>query len=243
MKQLTLFQPGQLQAQFADTAHSGASYQRKELAQWMPTLEPADAELLPELGTLVARSRDLARNHGIASSAFQTQLDNVLGSRGLRLAATPDYRALNRDIAWAEAWSHKVETLWRGYAESFTIDAAERLNFNFMTAMVFRSVLMSGEILVLPLWLDDRNATYSTAFQLVEGDRLSNPYGKPDTDNMRGGIEIDKFGKARAYHIRKVEVSDWMVPGFYSLWGKWERIPAETPWGRKRVLHLYLPER
>src|SRR5262245_21591322 len=94
-----------------DTAYSGASYLRKELAQWTPMIEPADAELLPEWSTLVARSRDLSRNHGIAASGFQTLTDNIVGT-GFRLAAQPDYRALGRTVEWAEEWSRTTESLW-----------------------------------------------------------------------------------------------------------------------------------
>jgi hypothetical protein len=58
-------------------------------------LGSADSDLLSELPTLVSRSRDLTRNHGVAAGAIQTLVDNVIGT-GLRLAAIPDYRALGK---------------------------------------------------------------------------------------------------------------------------------------------------
>src|SRR4030095_7644942 len=155
-----------LKSQWMDTAHSGASYQRKELMNWMPLVEPADAELLPEIGTLVARSRDLARNHGIASSSFQTLSDNIVGT-GLRLATMPDYKALGKTQAWAQEWSRNTESLWKAYAESTCLDAAYRMNFSFMTAMGLRSVFVSGEVLVLPLWIEgDPKTPFATKFQM-----------------------------------------------------------------------------
>jgi capsid protein len=60
-----------------------------------------DSDLLEELPTLVSRSRDLARNHGVASGAIQTLVDNVVGT-GLRLSALPDYKALGKDKEWAD---------------------------------------------------------------------------------------------------------------------------------------------
>jgi capsid protein len=77
----------------SDTAHRAASLRARELASWMPLLGSADSDLLSELPTLVSRSRDLTRNHGVAAGAIQTLVDNVIGT-GLRLASIPDYRAL-----------------------------------------------------------------------------------------------------------------------------------------------------
>lgn len=233
---ITIFEPGERFA-WQDTAYAGASSQRKELADWRPSVESPDAELLPELSTLVARSRDLGRNHGIAASSFQTQVDNIVGT-GLRLAVMPDYRSLGRDLKWAEKWSRHTEAQWRAFAESMTFDVARQMTFDEATAMVLRSTLLSGEVLALPLWREEPGAAFATTFQLVEGDRLSNPNYTADTEQLRGGIEMDKFGRPLAYHLRKTTPGDWMVPGFW-MGGKWERIPAVSPWGRRRVLHIF----
>ena len=49
-----------------DTSYKGASLSAKELLSWRPLRHSADMELDGELSTLVARSRDLIRNNGIA---------------------------------------------------------------------------------------------------------------------------------------------------------------------------------
>ena len=76
-----------------DTSHKAASQTLREIASWQPGHGSADSDLLPELSTMVARSRDLSRNHGIASGAMQTLTDNIVGT-GLRLSAKPDYKLL-----------------------------------------------------------------------------------------------------------------------------------------------------
>ena len=83
-----------------DTAHRGASLSAREFASWLPYGGSGDSDLNPELGTLRERSRDLVRNHGVASGALQTLTDNVVGT-GFRLVALPDYKALGKDKAWA----------------------------------------------------------------------------------------------------------------------------------------------
>lgn len=223
-------------------AHRGASFAAKELANWNPAAGSADADLLGDLDTLRARSRDLGRNNGIASGVQQTLVDNIVGV-GLRLVAQPDYRALGKSKEWAEEWASKTEAFWRGYANTFECDAARSLTFAGMTQQVLRGGFLNGEALALPIWQPGAGR-YATRIQLVEADRLSNPHAQLDSDKLRGGIEIDQYGRPLAYHIRDSHPGDW-----YGLWGtrgmsgRWERVPAETNWGRRRVIHVHDKER
>jgi lambda family phage portal protein len=217
----------------SDTSHTSASRTLREIASWQPLKGSADNDLLPELSTIVARSRDLARNHGVASGAIQTLSDNIVGL-GFRLSAKPDYKALGKTKQWEEEWQAEVECLWRSWSETFDCDAARKLTFNGLTTQIFKSCLVNGEALALPLWLKDRK--YSTAIQLIESDRLSNPNDGFDTKTLRGGIEIDKFGGAVAYHIRKTHPGDYWT-GVGS--SEWERISATTNFGRRRVIHVF----
>jgi lambda family phage portal protein len=224
----------------SDTAHRAASLRARELASWLPLMGSADSDLLSELPTLVSRSRDLTRNHGVAAGAIQTLVDNVIGT-GLRLSVTPDYRVLGKSKEWADDWARSVESEWRAWAESTECDAARALNFSGLTALVFRSSLVNGEALALPLWLE-RGGRYATAVQLVESDKLSNPSGAQDSKTLRSGIEIDTYGAALAYHIRKTHPGDAYI-GYGRDQDEWERIPARTDFGRLRMLHIHDKER
>jgi lambda family phage portal protein len=222
-------------------AHLGASTVAKELINWNPSNGSADADLLPDLETLRVRSRDITRNNGIAAGIVQTTHDNVVGT-GPRLTAKPDYRALGRNQNWAEEWSQITEARWRAYAETRECDASWQLNFAAKCGEVFRAGMVNGEALALPLWLPWKGSTFNTRFQVIEADRLSNPFGRPDTEKMHGGIEIDRYGRPVAYHVRKTHPGD--VFGFnVGMVGEWERIPSETEWGRARVIHAHDKER
>ena len=214
-----------------DTSHKAASHTLREIATWQPGRGSADSDLLPELNTMVARSRDLARNHGIAAGAMQTLADNIVGT-GFRLSAKPDYKALGKTKEWEEEWQVKVESLWRSWAETFNCDVAKKLNFHGLTTQIFKSCLINGEALALPLWLKDR--PFATAIQLVEPDRLSNPNNACDSKTLRGGIEIDKYGAPIAYHIQKDHPGD-----YWSRCTAWERVSAFTSFGRRRVIHVH----
>lgn len=222
-------------------SYTAGSLTHPDMIRWTPFPGSADADLLPELGTIVSRARDLARNHGVAEGALQTITDNVVGI-GLRLCAQPDYRLLGYDKAWAEEWSNQVEALWRTWAESVDCDAARSLTFAGLTVQVFRSAWLNGEGLALPLWLPQPETRFATRLQAIEPDRLSNPNDRLDSARLRGGIEIDDFGAPRAYWIRKTHPGDW-ISGIGVLAGEWERVPARTAWGRARVLHVHDKER
>lgn len=225
----------------ADTAHRGASFRARELAGWLTSGLSADAALLPDLEPLSARSEDLVRNHGVAGGAMQTLVDNIVGT-GLRLNARPDWRALGRDKSWADEWARQAEALWRGYADTYQIDAARQLTFDAMTRLVCRTAMVSGEAVSLPLWLRGRpGMRWATAHQLVDPARLGNPNDRQDTATLRGGIEQDRYGGPVAYWIRKTHPLD--VGGWGRGPAEWERVPAEAAWGRPRVIHVHDKER
>ena len=228
---------------YRDTSYAGASRIRKQLANWQPMRAPADADLLPDQDLLVARSRDLDRNNGVAAGAFQTLQDNTVGI-GLRLSSMPDYRALGRTLDWAEGWSRDVESLWRTWAETCACDAGGKMTFASMTQLVFRSALQNGESLALPLWLPRNETPFNTCIQLVETDRLSNPQFAFPTLTLRGGVEMDLYGKPLAYYIRTFgDAVGLMYYTYGALAAEWQRVPAETAFGRKRVLHILAQER
>ena len=226
-----------------DTPYAGASWVRKQLSNWLPMRSAADAELLPDQNMLVARSRDLDRNNGVAAGAFQTMNDNVIGA-GLRLSPWPDFRMLGKDDTWAQEWSLNVLSLWRTFAETTTADVTGRMNFGAMTQLVYRSLLQNGEALALPLWIERPGTRWSTCLQLVDVDRLSNPGNMTPTICVRGGVRMDDWGRPTNYYIRKM--STWpsmFFPAIGGIAGEWECIPATTEWGRKRVLHVYQQDR
>lgn len=237
MISLNLEQPVSVTA----SAHEAAS-SIPELRKWLVTKGSADADLLPDLDTLRERQRDLGRNNGIAAGYFRTMGDNVVGT-GPRLAMMPDYRALGRDKQWAQEYSQLVESNFRSFAESREIDVRGQLDFGLMSRQVFYSTLMNGDAVVLPLWNPRPQPMYrwATQLQVIESDRLSNPNNSMDTEQLRGGVKIDSYGRPLGYHIQSTHPGDrfWSLGNF----NRWTFIEAETAWGRKRVIHTFDPER
>lgn len=213
----------------------------RELLSWSPALRSADAELLPDHRLLTARAHDTVRNFALVSGGVQAQLDNIIGA-GLRLSAKPDWRALGQTPEWASEWSRHVESMWRLWAEDLDAhcDASRRLPFSAMVGLATRSFLVAGEILATSEWRPNRSSRFATAIQMIDPARLCNPNDAPDTDTLRAGVELDVYGAPRAYHIRQALQSDvYMGANPYT----WRRVPRETSWGRRQVIHVFEPER
>lgn len=222
----------------AATYHSGADRTSRELASWNPGRASADAELLPELNTLQARTQDIIRNHGITSGAVQVHLDNIIGS-GLRLSAKPDWRALGvTDREAAAEWERTTESQFRQWADDVDCycDASRRLKFAGLLSQSYRSYLTAFEALATVEWLPNRGGAYATAIQTIDPMRLENPWGRSDSDRLRAGVELDAMGAPVAYWIVSSLVSDVNMG---SMARTWKRVPRETPWGRQQVLHVY----
>jgi lambda family phage portal protein len=116
------------------------------------------------------------------------------------------------------------------------------LNFGSMTTQIFRGAMMNGDGLGIPLWMPSPRTPFATKIQLVESDRLSNPLGLIDSQYLRGGIKINNYGKPVSYWVRKAHPGDVYL-GFIPDSTLWEEIPAETAWGRRRVIHVHDKER
>lgn len=223
------------------SVHDGASYHDPDLASWNPILRSADAEVLPDWNTLTARTREQVRNDGIASGAVQTAVDRVVGT-GLRLVAKPDYAALGLSREWANEWGRDVQAKFRLFANDIDnhIDASMGMNFAGLQAQAYRSYMLSSEILGTFEWLPRRPDRYATAVRMVQPDRLSNPLDAQDSATLRGGVQLDADqAVAIGYHIRNAHESDAFMHGMGNRAYSWTYVPTFTPWGRRRVVHLF----
>lgn len=223
--------------------HRAADRWSSELANWNPALRSADSEWLGERNIVAARLHDIARNNGWVSGLLQRYVDQVIGS-DFRLSYRPDYVALGLDAEWAHDFQAQVEAAFRQWANDTrcVCDASEQATFSGLLGLAFRHRLIDGEALALPQWLPGRpGVKYATAVQLIDPDRLSTPAGMVDNDTMRGGVEINVFGAAQAYHIRKVHPGEVYTTSPEMM--VWERVPRRTPWGRSRVIHFFEKER
>jgi lambda family phage portal protein len=221
--------------------YAGASLSDPDLVQWRPALWSAQTALSPDRLTLAARVHDLARNDGWAAGGLTRQIDAIIGAN-LNLMATPNARSLKITYDQAAELAADIEAAWVDYAEDpdCWCDAGLRLSVGGLFALAFRHRLTDGEALAAIMWLP-RGGKYATALQVIDPDRLSNPYNGVDTYLRRQGIELGPNGEPLAYYIRRAHPGDQNV--FNPMFWTWERIPRETSFGRRMVVHAFEPGR
>ena len=233
------------------TPYDAADVQGDHMADWNPFLWSPDGELNMYRDRIVSRVRDLVKNDGWASAAVTRTLDSVIGA-DFRPIAKPDYQALRAmtgnkafDHVWADEFGEAIEAHWRLWATDIGLycDASRNNSLAQMMRLAFRHKIVDGDALGVLYWLPERleqGARYATTLQLIDPDRLSNPQLRFDAHTMRGGVEVDGYGAAVAYHIRRAHQGDWFSAK-ESL--QWDRVARETSWGRPIVVHDYDSDR
>lgn len=92
----------------------------------------------------------------------------------------------------------------------------------------------NGEIFVQPVWDTETTQLFRTRFKAVSPKRVDTPGHGMGNRFLRAGVEVDRYGRAVAYHICE---DDFPFSGS----GRWERIPRELPTGRPAMLHIFEP--
>ena len=214
-----------------------------ELRGWHPSLSSPDAEWLSERNDVVARVRDLVRNNGWAAGAVRRECEAVIGSQ-LRLNYKPAWSALGQTPEWAAEFARHVEAEWMSFNmdPGFYADAERHNTVSGLMGLAYRHYAVDGDSLAVLLWKPERLGKYNTVIQIVDPDRLSNPYDMMDEDRLRGGVELDEDGAAIAYNFRKRHPFDvnYTLQHAYT----WERVDREVPHtGRPMVVHYFDKER
>lgn len=216
-------------------AYEGASKSKRSLSQWNTLGNDPDSDILLDLPTLRARSRDLIRNNPLAAGAIKTKITNVVGS-GLRYQARIDRQVLNMTEDQADEWEAIAEREWRLFWSSKDVDISRTLNGQALTRQVYQQEKENGDVFVLfrrsklPLF------PYELRLQVIEADRIESKDFAIDSDTLAGGIEKDSFGAPLNYHILRSH------PG--SFLGKakreWDVVPAfGRRTGLRNVIHFY----
>lgn len=211
--------------------YRGGKRGRRATKNWNPGGGSADADLLPDLDDLRARSRDLARNLPIATGAIATRKTHVVGD-GLILNAQVNRVALGLTEDAARRKNREIEAEWALFCRTADYTLVQHLND--LTLMVYGGVKESGDIFAIRRFRRDPGQVYGTKIQIVESDRVCNPHHRGDTDTLVAGIEHQESGVPVAVHVADRHPGD--------LRGKalsWRRVPMRYRDGRSIVLHLF----
>ena len=218
-------------------AFEGADRLSRELFSWQPPMRSADGDLLNEKSDLDVRARDAIRNDAYVQNGADIQKDTIVGSR-YRMNSKPNFLALGLDEVWAEEFQEEFEAKFGLWAESDMNypDAAGKLNFTELVRLAVGVFSYTGEVLASCEWMRERNRPYGTAVQMIDLDRLSNPYGEMDTQFLRRGVAMNRMGRPLGYHILRAHPTDNVTNGDNY---EWRYVPARKPWGRQMMIHIF----
>jgi lambda family phage portal protein len=228
----------------APWAYDGQAWHGQDFGEWFPFVRSPDAEINVDRDRVVGRVRDLERNDGWAAGALDTITDQAVGATFFP-RPTPNWRALSRldprlDGDWATEFGQAAEAEYNVWANDpgRWCDGARALTMAQIMRLAFLHKIRDGDTVAVMLWdegsVSPGAARYATRVQLIDPDRLSNPYEMLDTDHMRGGVETDLLGAPVAYWFRRAEPNDWFDAAASMIWDRFDR---EMPWGRPIVVH------
>lgn len=190
----------------------------------------ADAMLRDNLETLRNRSRDLARNNPHLVRFVSLMQSNIVGHRGFALQV----KATNANGGTDRSGNNRIEEAFRLWSRSVTGDGM--MSFREASALAVRTWCRDGEVFVEKV----RDPKFRDAFALhfIEADQIDHTLNQtnPLTQNqIRMGVEVDKYGAPVAYHALTYHPgdSDWAVSGRR----KYRIIPAD------RMIHVYVKTR
>lgn len=215
----------------------GGDRDRRATRTWQPRPGSPDADTLPDLVTLRARSRDMARNVMVAGGAIATVTGNVVGE-GLTPKPAIDRELLGLDEDAAMTWQRQAEREFDLFAAA--CDYAGVTHFADLQGLVFRAMLESGDVAVVRRFAPRAGEPYGLKLQTIEADRISNPRWAGDSETLRGGVELSRVGRPIAYHVASRHPGDRFVTATTT---EWRRLPRIGRDGDLLVLHLFQPLR
>lgn len=207
---------------------------RRSTHNWNPAIGlSADAETLPDLDFLRARSRHAISNDPMARSVVSNATTQVVGL-GHQVIPTPDAKHLGLTDKEVVEWTERAARVWQAWGTSSDCDVTRDQTIGELEGTAYFSAQSSGDCLAMLRFIERPGRDLATAVQLIEADRVSNPERAQDNDRIAGGVEVDRNGAVVAYHI-----SDRSPRRAGRMAMRWSRQRAFRTDGRRRILHIH----
>lgn len=230
-----------VRAQEKALATYSAAKKDRTTRDWQARSTSADGAILPDLMLMDARSRQLIRDDSYAKGISRAYRRNVVGT-----GITPRSAAVDSQRQPLTAFNEQADILFHDWSNNpRRVDMERRRTFGDVQAHVIREFVAVGEaFVILTVRMDPMTGRGDLVLQLVESEQLDR-YKISGCDpvtgeehEVRGGVEVDRFGAAVAYWIYERHPNDIIGltrPTPMTL--ESIRIPAD------RVCHIFDPER
>lgn len=189
-----------------------------------------DAEIRFALKTLRNRCRDLERNNEYARRYIHLLKTNVVGEKGVSMQC----KARNTDGSFDRIGNIQIEREWDAWGRLGNCTVDGKMSWADAQKFFIQSLVRDGEVLARKVSYPNK---WGFALEFLEPDLLDELKNEtlPNGNQIRMGVEIDKFFKPVAYHLLTVHPGDG---GFYSPAARQHiRVPAD------KILHCFMGER
>lgn len=212
-----------------DSAYNSASYIRKSLRKWYTVAADANKDFSSETQkTLRDRCRDAYRNYALARSAVNRVCLNSINV-GLKLQSRLNFEKLGITHEKAIEYERLIEERFNNWCKHCDIE--DSLNFGEMQYLLLASMLISGDVFVNTLFVNNK-----LRLQAIEGDRVCNPNFEMDNSKLMRGVQFGQYGNPIYYHIMTKHPNSDLMDMEYK-WKKYSIYGEYT--GLKRLFHIW----
>lgn len=190
-----------------------------------PSGGPADYHIKNEREYLdfIEKARDMCRNDTIIGKTIAKAAANCIQG-GFTLCPSTGDKGLDKDLY--ERWQD-----WSQDADQCDIQG--EATWHEMETIAVQSELRDGDIfaMIVP----------DGQVQMLEGHLIRNPYGyKRDSINSVIGVELNKYRKATAYHVRQEVRNPYQTTQSSN---KSKRYPVRDEQNRRQIMHFHVRDR
>lgn len=215
------------------TAYSATKY-TPTTADWVTSQLSADAAILQNYERLRDRSRDIMRNNPYGKGWRRLLLNNVIGSRPIKLENEAS-RISNGESVPIVEHNTAIEEAWKDWQKVQTATVTRSMHYYDVCKTVLGNVNDDGYCFVRKVPGFDNEFLFS--LQVIPADHLDHNYHENPTRNgnrIQGGIEFNGWGEPVAYYFFQSNPNDFTTATRY---GPRQRVPAS------QIIHVYLAER
>lgn len=191
---------------------------------WITSSTSANAENAGATITLRNRARDLIRNNAFASRAVQVIVSNVVGY-GIKTQLKNE----------SGRGAKEIQKVWNRWSGSVAADFDGRRDYYGLQDLVMRTIVESGECLVVRKRMASSEGEIPLKLQILEPDFIDTSRSDDKTEQ---GIQFDSSGRRTGYWLFKSHPGDVGIRSFFQRKKiESELVPAED------VLHCYRQDR
>ena len=219
-----------------DTRWRGASQSLKSMTSWVTSLLSGRQDLpKQERERLTARSYDAYRNHLVARAIVSRGKTGIVGV-GITAHPDVDHKVLGLSDEQADELNDLIAREWTLYYENpWEVDLLGMQDGYGLQTMALVQSMLAGDVFALTPFEERPGATYGLKVQLIDGARVSNRDGQPDSATLQDGIEMLPSGRPVRVHIRRRHPAD-ALPGSVDGWDVRDMF---GPAGERLVLQVW----